>query len=78
MGYWIYSDFGRTESYQLTKVFLEKLKMTEGYLGGSRFWKFNLIIGYLGGSRLRGNDNCWLGTGDSSLRWNRNAKPQDK
>ena len=35
----------------------------------------NLIIGYLGGSRLRGNDKLiGVGTGDSSLRWNRNAE----
>jgi hypothetical protein len=31
-----------------------------------------------GGSRFRGNDKGWVGSGDSSLRWNRNAEPHDK
>jgi hypothetical protein len=35
------------------------------------FW----ILEYLGGSRFRGNDKLiGVGTGDSSLRWNRNAE----
>ncbi|OYZ31051.1 MAG: hypothetical protein B7X86_10450 [Sphingobacteriales bacterium 17-39-43] len=71
--------FRANRKLSVDKCVLEKLKLPEGYLGGSRFWKFNLIIGYLGGSRLRGNDKLiGVGTGDSSLRWNRNAKPQDK
>jgi len=61
--------------------------------GGSRFRKkLMLLVGFwvpafagmtmsgvrIGGSRFRGNDKGWVGSGDSSLRWNRNAEPHDK
>jgi hypothetical protein len=58
--------------------FRKKLMLYRGILG-SAFAGMTLLIGVkTGGSRFRGNDKGWVGSGDSSLRWNRNAEPHDK
>jgi hypothetical protein len=57
--------------------FRKKLMLYRGILG-SAFAGMTMSGVRIGGSRFRGNDKGWVGSGDSSLRWNRNAEPDDK